>query len=335
MKKTIVILMIILGSMVITKAQSARELFLGKANNDKLVAPDKNEAGGRKGQSGAKVTIERSRDGRLEVVSTGDTFRAGDKIRLRFATNFDGYIRVLNIGSSGRVNLLYPYKGADDRITPSNDFQIPGNDSWIVFDDTPGTELVSVIMSSKPFSRDDREDLKGLNERATGGRDLFVQMDDKATFAVTEEENLQKPIGFTLRLKHGAKTPPTESAFTMETIGDLAWSLSTAYDDRDLGQLDDKLPYYKSIKISVEHSISGEFETETFKSLAAAERWLQSRESSFGPSRQTSTILRCRQGTCQYKEEGLLHNQLFLTKFSYFYKNGRVYISTIYLVDGD
>ena len=199
MKKTIFILMLILSTLTIANAQKPRDLFLGYENKV-VTAPTNDTANKKKGKPGAKVTIELLRDGKLKFVSPKTSFRSGDKIRLRFATNFEGYVRILNVGSSGRVSLLFPYKGANDRITPSSDFQVPNNNDWIVFDDTPGTETLTVILSAKPFSNDD--DLSGLNSRATKSRDLTIQSDDDATFAVASEESLHEPIGFTLRLKH-------------------------------------------------------------------------------------------------------------------------------------
>ena len=205
MKKTILILILIGSGLTFAQAQNARDLYLGYAKNEPAVsAPTNNTANLKKvpknGQPGTKVTIELLRDGKLKFVKPTSKFKSGDKIRLRFATNFDGYIRILNVGSSGRVSLLFPYKGANDRITPSTDFQIPNNNDWIVFDDTPGTEMLTVILSAKPFEND--SDLSGLNSRATKSRDLTIQSDDDATYAVFGESSLQEPVGFTLQLKH-------------------------------------------------------------------------------------------------------------------------------------
>ena len=188
------------------QAQTARQLYLGYENDDKIASvPEKVPTKlppVKKGKPGTKVVIERSRAGKLAFVAPNSKFRSGDKIRLRFATNFDGYLKILNIGSSGKINLLYPYQGADERIQPSKDFQIPKNGDWIVFDDTPGTEVLSVIMSSQPLASEDENDLRKLNEAATGSRDLTVQSDAEATYAVADNTSLQQPIGFTLRLKH-------------------------------------------------------------------------------------------------------------------------------------
>ncbi|HEX8398683.1 MAG TPA: DUF4384 domain-containing protein [Pyrinomonadaceae bacterium] len=207
MKKNILSLMIILGGLSFAQAQTARQLYLNYETNDQMVAaPTGNTANNKKtpkkGKPGTKVVIERMRDGKLAFVAPNSKFRSGDKIRLRFATNFDGYIKILNIGSSGKVNLLFPYSGADDRIRPNTDFQVPKSGDWIVFDETPGTETLTVIMSKEPLNSESDAELRALNKSAANTRDLTIESDTEATFAVTNETSLQKPLGFTLRLKH-------------------------------------------------------------------------------------------------------------------------------------
>jgi hypothetical protein len=152
---------------------------------------------------GTKVTIELMRDGKLRFVRPDFKFKSGDKIRLRLATNFDGYVSVLNIGSSGRVTLLYPVNGLNNRVLPTTDFAIPQGNNWIVFDNQKGTETVSVILSENPV--DNLADLKGdsvyfTQERTT--KDLFVQTVGTETYAVCTVESLAENVGFTLKFKH-------------------------------------------------------------------------------------------------------------------------------------
>lgn len=209
MKKISLILTIIFAGLTAAQAQTARQLYLGYETNDQMVSAPTNNTANRvkvpkKGKPGTKVVIERMRNGKLAFVSPNTRFRSGDKIRLRFATNFDGYVKIINVGSSGKVNLLFPYSGADDRIRPTSDFQVPQNGDWIVFDDTPGIEMLTVLMSKEPMDFENEDQLREAGTRAAAGtRDLTIQSDTEATYAVTSEQNLQKPIGFTLRLKHG------------------------------------------------------------------------------------------------------------------------------------
>lgn len=156
------------------------------------------------GLPGTKITIELMRNGKLSFVKPSYTFRSGDKIRLRMRTNFEGYVTVLNLGSTGAVNLLYPVEGSDNYVTPTMDYQIPQGSGWIVFDRQPGTEIVSVIMSEYELSGlADLDRNSDYFRRYKTSKDLFVQTSGNDFYAVFREQ--QEPgasVGFTLKLTH-------------------------------------------------------------------------------------------------------------------------------------
>lgn len=166
-------------------------------NNSSGVAPTAT------GLPGTKITVELMRNGKLSFVKPSYKFKSGDKIRLRMKTNFEGYISVLNLGSSGNVNLLYPVQGRDNYVTPTSDYQIPGGNGWIVFDNQPGTEIVSVIMSEYPLNgltALDRNSQYFRKDRTS--KDLFVQESENDFYAVFREQEEGQNVGFTLKLKH-------------------------------------------------------------------------------------------------------------------------------------
>src|SRR5262245_35408739 len=68
--------------------QSAKNLYLAHARNSK------------RGRPGVKVTIELKRGEVTQKVPLNYSFRAGDKVKFHFATNFNAYVKVINIGSS-------------------------------------------------------------------------------------------------------------------------------------------------------------------------------------------------------------------------------------------
>jgi hypothetical protein len=152
------------------------------------------------GLPGTKVTIELLRNGETSEVAPNYQFRSGDRIRLRMQTNFEGYISLVNVGSSGTVQTLYPADGVARPIYPSQDFLVPESGSWIVFDDTPGVELLTVVMSSKPLagSTDGYSELRKANSR-----DLNIEYTGDSVYAVYPEERLSSKVGFTLKLDHG------------------------------------------------------------------------------------------------------------------------------------
>lgn len=155
------------------------------------------------GLPGTKMTIELMRNGKLSFVKPTFTFKSGDKIRIRLKTNFEGYVSVLNLGSSGKVNLLYPVQGRDNYVTPTADYQIPQGNGWIIFDDTPGTEVISVIMSEDKL--EGLADLDRNSEYFTKNRtskDLFVQTSGNDYYAVFREQEAGRNVGFSFKLKH-------------------------------------------------------------------------------------------------------------------------------------
>lgn len=227
--KFFTVLALLVAAAMISNAQDARGLYIGypansSTNNSanppvkkpkKKKKPVKQNQGGNKppvnnnnagttptatGLPGTKVTIELNRKGKLSFVKPNYKFRSGDKIRLRLQTNFEGYISLLNVGSTGEVQFLYPYQGADNRVYPSRDIQIPSSEAWIVFDDKPGTENLTVVMSKEVLNRsaDNYNDIRQSNSR-----DLLIEYADDGVYAVIQEEKINKPVGFTLRLQHG------------------------------------------------------------------------------------------------------------------------------------
>lgn len=131
--------------------------------------------------------------------------------------------------------------------------------------------------------------------------------------------------------------PPTGK----KTINQLEKVLAEAYTAKDLGRLDAERPYSGKVRIVIEHSLvedgsKDQFEIKAFRTLAQGEQWLRSRETDGFPARYLRPLLRCRKGLCTYDlNGGINHKHLYLQKIAYGYRNGRPYIKTIFLLDGD
>lgn len=143
-----------LGQGASAQPAGPRDLF-NTYKNDNVSSPASTTAGkpsaGKPaaGRPGARVRIELDRDGRARFVSTRTVFHAGDKVRFHFAMNFPGYVVVINQGSSGTRSLLFPYKGVSNHIGRTADYTVPQGEGWFEFDDTPGTEQLTFIMSKR------------------------------------------------------------------------------------------------------------------------------------------------------------------------------------------
>jgi hypothetical protein len=162
------------------------------------------DAPGRKAP-GKEVTAER-------------VFRSGERIRLHFRSNADGYIALLQMAASGSSSILFPdhEKGADDnRLVAGLDRVLPTEKTWFLFDRTPGTERLIVLfakstaeLDSFPLRRSmDPETTSAVlrtGDSARGRKDLILETETQnaseiATYAV----NLSgKPIIFEIQLHH-------------------------------------------------------------------------------------------------------------------------------------
>jgi len=108
---------------------------------------------------GLRYTIlKKSGDHPVEV-GADTVFHAGDRIRLAVEANDDGYLYVVNQGSSGTWKLLFPspeIKDGDNRIQKRIRYEIPSGYTF-TFDEQAGEEKLFIVLSRQP-----EPDLEGL-----------------------------------------------------------------------------------------------------------------------------------------------------------------------------
>ena len=83
-------------------------------------------------------------DGQMRAVPKSRVFRSGDRVKIIARTNRPGYLTVANIGTSGRMNVLFSEYVDANRMT-----EIPPN-SNLRFDNNPGTENILIMLSNDP-----------------------------------------------------------------------------------------------------------------------------------------------------------------------------------------
>ena len=91
-------------------------------------------------------------------------FTSGDKVRFAFESNVDGYLYVIEEGSSGQWRVLFPnpqINGGTNFIRRAQTYPVPSS-AWFVFDEQPGTERLFVLLSKEPM-----RELPGLNQAVT------------------------------------------------------------------------------------------------------------------------------------------------------------------------
>ena len=96
----------------------------------------------------------RTPDCDVEEVDSSHTFVSGDKIRLQFESNVNGYLYVVQKGSSGSDTVLFPdsrINSGDNHVTRGIRYSVPPRPWSISFDQNPGEELLTVILSKSPL----------------------------------------------------------------------------------------------------------------------------------------------------------------------------------------
>ncbi|HKX27672.1 MAG TPA: DUF4384 domain-containing protein [Blastocatellia bacterium] len=187
---------------------SAKNLYLAHARD------------ARQGRPGVRITVELKRDGVSRKVPLNHPFRAGDRVKFHFETNFKAYVRIINVGSTGALQLLYPYRGAAELVSKTKDYAIPQGDLWLEFDRNPGREQLTFVFSSLPLQTEPRADrtaqrpapeseqqLAELNSRSLeNGKDFSlvpgIREDASYAYGVAAAQTMRKPIGIRITLSH-------------------------------------------------------------------------------------------------------------------------------------
>lgn len=120
-----------------------------------------------------------------------------------------------------------------------------------------------------------------------------------------------------------------------QTIEQLANAVADAFTAGTLGTLDAGRPYVGTVRVVIQNLVDAE--RKNFRTLAAFERWLKSRETQDGPitnpRRNMGALRQCRKGICTFEDAGGLHNMLYVQKITYGMRKGRPYIKAIHLVN--
>ncbi len=96
---------------------------------------------------GLKITIYQPGSNGLRPVHPGQSFTNGDRIKVRFESNFDGYIYVVNLTPGGETRLLFPWPSSRrNHVRAGQAYDIP-NAGEFRFNNEPGLEVLQIVMS--------------------------------------------------------------------------------------------------------------------------------------------------------------------------------------------
>ncbi len=172
-----------------------------------------------------RVTQQTKSGSEADVDLATATFHTGDKVRLSFESNVDGYLYVVQQGSSGRWSVLFPspeINSGRNNVRRSEEYKVP-DDGWWEFDSNPGVENLFVF-----FSREPMQTLPGFGKPVTkpeflnasavaelqnsiASRDLSYSRDSKAAMKagnliqasyVVNKTEFGKAVSASLALRH-------------------------------------------------------------------------------------------------------------------------------------
>ncbi len=92
----------------------------------------------------------RQSDGALVPVDSKKDFRAGDQVRIELKSNFSGYLYIVNHGTSGKKQLLFPRAGDTNQIQSQTLMIFPAKND-LRFDHNAGFETLQMILSPAPL----------------------------------------------------------------------------------------------------------------------------------------------------------------------------------------
>jgi hypothetical protein len=112
----------------------------------------------------------------IQVRLSDDFYFRGERAKVRFKAERDGYLVVLRLDGEGRIRPLYPVDPSDSSfVRGGKDFEIRGRGDRDAFtvDERDGTGYVIAAISEAPFdlsqfTRGSHWDLRALSEATTG-----------------------------------------------------------------------------------------------------------------------------------------------------------------------
>ncbi len=96
------------------------------------------------------LILEKKDGSAVRVMDPAHIFDGGDLIRFRLRPGVNGYLYVLNHGSSGKYEQLFPRAGesGDREVQAGHEYVIPDSDSgWFRIQGPPGYETVYLLIS--------------------------------------------------------------------------------------------------------------------------------------------------------------------------------------------
>ncbi len=94
------------------------------------------------------IELLRPGSGYVKRVSNDRVFRSGDRIRIHVSTNADGYMHLLLAGTTGSRSIIPVSSNPKGAVQMGEEYVIPANGGWLLFDENPGKEELTLVYAS-------------------------------------------------------------------------------------------------------------------------------------------------------------------------------------------
>jgi hypothetical protein len=96
-----------------------------------------------------RLTVERQESSNWKTVDAALVFADGDKLRFHVTSSFAGYLYVMNHGTSGGYELLFPRSdtGSDNSIEAAKDYIVPAAQGWFKVTGPAGHDILYWVIS--------------------------------------------------------------------------------------------------------------------------------------------------------------------------------------------
>lgn len=124
-----------------TQDTQTRDLYFATADNGEARHP------------GLQVKVYQETAKGYTQVSPTKRFRSGQRLKFGVESNTNGWLYIVQRGTSGQYRLLYPHPavGKHQKIQHNREILIPGRD-WFRFDSEVGTEEIHFIFSRQKLN---------------------------------------------------------------------------------------------------------------------------------------------------------------------------------------
>jgi len=101
-----------------------------------------------------EVVMERNQNGVWKAIDPGLVLDPGDLLRFRFRTTFDGYLYVIDAGTSGAQTLLFPADdtGRNNRVLAGKEYFVPSTGASFKVAGPAGHDIIYWLLSPVPLA---------------------------------------------------------------------------------------------------------------------------------------------------------------------------------------